>query len=100
MEFFNKTKVQDQEFPIRRITITPTSSRERPYVIYVGQHFPVGTNRDALKIIRIEYRLDMYEKYGDKVYDVYAEKTADGFVSRWKRFENIEGIDIEYDLDF
>lgn len=94
---FNRDKVVDQDFPIRRITITPTDNREQPYVLRVGQEFKIDKSQ-SIKIVRIENRLDMYEKYGDRVYDVYAEKN--GFQSRWKRFDNIKGVDIEYDMDF
>lgn len=100
MDFFKDTKVKDHDYPIRKITLTPTSSRERPFVIYVGQTFDVNGQRDALEISRIEYRMDIYDKSQDRVYDVYAIKKEDGYESRWKRFENISSIDIGYDMDF
>lgn len=101
MDLFN-TKVKDHEYPIRKITLSPTYNRARPFILYVGQKFDADGKKDALEISRIEYRLDMYNKTGDKIYDVYAVKNDSGvkMESRWKRFVNVSDVQLEYDQDF
>lgn len=101
MDLFN-IKVKDHDYPIRKLILMPTEKRNRPFIITVGQTFDIGGVKSAMRITRIEYRFDMYNKSGDKVYDIYGEKKdADiSIESRWKRFENVKGIEVEYDMDF
>lgn len=101
MDLFN-AKIKDYDYPIRKLTLSPTESRNRPFIISVGQFFDADGKKDAMKVTRIEYRFDMYNKTGDKVYDIYVLKQDTGVdvESRWKRFENIKGIIVEYDQDF